>query len=72
MVTTSEPKVETSEAGTATHPPDYDVILYVRCFCPNGVEGMDIKCSITHGSQYEKTSRLDFTEEEVSVDFSCG
>jgi len=59
------PKPEVAEVGVTTHPPEYDVILFVRCFCPKGIEGRHVKCSITHGAQYEKTSRLDFTDEEV-------
>ena len=65
MTTTEPPKPEVSDCGQTTHPPEYDIILHVRCYCPKGIEGRNIKCSITHGTQFEKTSRLDFTDEEV-------
>ncbi|KAF6026848.1 hypothetical protein EB796_014832 [Bugula neritina] len=65
-VVVEPPKPEVAEVGVTTHPPEYDVILFVRCFCPKGIEGRHVKCSITHGAQYEKTSRLDFTDEEIA------
>lgn len=65
VTTVEPPKPEVAEIGLTTHPPLYDTVLYVRCFCPTGVEGRELKCSITHGAQFEKTSRLDFTDEEV-------
>lgn len=64
-MTLEAPKPEVSDFGQTTNPADYDVILHVRCYCPKGVEGKLIRCSITHGTQFEKTSRLDFTDEEV-------
>ncbi|XP_067946384.1 uncharacterized protein [Watersipora subatra] len=66
VMTTEPPKPEVSDTTTETHPPEYDVIFFVRCYCPKGVDGRNIKCSITHGTQYEKTSRLDFTDEEIA------
>ena len=71
MTTTEPPKPEVSDCGQTTHPPEYDIILHVRCYCPKGIEGRNIKCSITHGTQFEKTSRLDFTDEEVRWLLSC-
>lgn len=64
-VTTELPKPEVADCNTDTDPAEYDVTLFVRCYCPKGIEGRQIKCSITHGAQYEKTSRLDYTDEEV-------
>lgn len=58
------------ESSTWTGQPDYDRSLFIRIFCPEGLEqlGTGIKCSLSYSGNMFKTPDLDTPEEEVKLE----
>jgi len=53
------------DADAWTGQPDYDRSLFIRIFCPEGMEESELKCSLSYEGQMFKTPILDGPEEEV-------
>ena len=75
------------EAEVSTETPDYDRSLFVRIYCPDGLEDKSqIRCTLTCSGQIFKTGILDSPEDEevgnvgvfvwlwivVCIAFGCG
>ncbi|XP_005097136.1 uncharacterized protein LOC101862724 isoform X2 [Aplysia californica] len=52
------------DADAWTGQPDYDRSLFVRIYCPEGLEESELKCSLSYEGQMFKTPILDGPEEE--------
>ncbi|CAG5134134.1 unnamed protein product, partial [Candidula unifasciata] len=51
---------------TWTHEPEFDLSLFVRIFCPEGLQQSDLKCSLTCNGNVFKTPVLDQPDDETS------
>ncbi|GFN85725.1 histone-lysine N-methyltransferase setd1b-a-like [Plakobranchus ocellatus] len=52
------------DAICSTEEPDYDRSLFVRIFCPEGMEQTELKCSLSYSGNMYKTPILDVPAEE--------
>ncbi|XP_076445536.1 uncharacterized protein LOC143283248 [Babylonia areolata] len=65
-VQVSKPQMKDMDVSTAA--PDYDRSLFVRIFCPEGLEDQTlIRCSLTCNGQIFKTGILDSADDEEEV-----
>ena len=53
------------EAAAWTEDPEYDRWLYLRFFCPDGIDGEQLRCVTRFGKQKEKTDILDEPTQQV-------
>ena len=55
----------TKDVTCSTEEPDYDRSLFIRIFCPEGMEQTELKCSLSYSGNMFKTPILDAPAEEV-------
>ncbi|RUS81620.1 hypothetical protein EGW08_010633, partial [Elysia chlorotica] len=55
----------TKDVTCSTEEPDYDRSLFIRVFCPEGMEQTELKCSLSYGGNMFKTPILDAPLEET-------
>ncbi|GFS13780.1 histone-lysine N-methyltransferase SETD1B-A-like [Elysia marginata] len=54
----------TKDVTCSTEEPDYDRSLFIRIFCPEGMEQTELKCSLAYSGNMFKTPILDAPPEE--------
>ncbi|BFZ10160.1 hypothetical protein BsWGS_13199 [Bradybaena similaris] len=59
------PRPSTQDAETWTHEPEFDHSLFVRVFCPEGLQQTGLKCSLTYNGKVLKTPILDMSDEKT-------